>query len=245
LNLESFNNLINNVKESDFVKNFMKELNNFIENNCKSNEGKQFSKYSKYWDCQKYMEDNVAANIGISRWSADIRYRDELTESVEKSLLKVAEKEGALYRKQFMANGSTDNPTYSIDKFENGKIEHLVLSGDKVPKGFENEDIIFQYKADGSIKVRTDLKEEAVKLASKSAEYLKLKENEKTADYKKEGHIYKVLEDVGYIFLKDLTKKRDFVLEDIDFIVDCYQGDGKYQVIDGEYKKIVNITIQN
>lgn len=24
----------------------------------------------------------------------------------------------------------------------------------------------------------------------------------------------------------------------IDFVVDCYQGEGKYQVINGEYKKI-------
>lgn len=238
MELEIFNNLINNVKKSDFVQNFMKELNEFLENNNNSNMINKTNKYSKYWKCQNFMEDNVAASIGISKWSADIKYRDELRDAIDESILKLSESEGILYRKQFMANGPTDNLTYSIDKYENGEIEHLILSSDKVPQGFENEDIIFQYKADGSTKVRKDLKEKVVKLASESIEYLKIEENKRTADYKKEGHIYKAIEDDGYIFLKDLTQPRDYVLEDIDFVVDCYQGEGKYQVVNGKYKKI-------
>lgn len=216
----------------------MNELSNFIEKNKRISQINKQTKYSDYWDYQNFMEDNVAAGIGISRWSADIKYCDELSNAIDESILKLSESEGTLYRKQFMANGPTDNPTYSIDKYQNGEIEHLILSSDKVPKGFENEDIIFQYKADGSTKVRTDLKEKAVKLASKSVEYLKIKENEITLDYKKEGHIYIAVEDDGYIFLKDLTEPRDYVLEDIDFVLDSYQGEGKYQVIDGEYRKI-------
>ena len=35
-----------------------------------------------------------------------------------------------------------------------------------------------------------------------------------------------------------LTQEKGYLLEDIDFVVDCYQGEGKYQVIDGTYKKI-------
>ena len=238
MDLGIFNNLINSVKESNFMKNFMKELSDFIENNHTLDKTSQYSKYSKYWEHQKFLEDNLAAAIGISKWSADIRYRDELSEAVNNSILELSETEGVLYRKQFMPNGYADNPTYNIDKFENGKIEHLILSKDEVPKGFDNEDIIFQYKTDGTPKVRNDLKQKVVELASKSTESLKEQENKKALDYKQEGHIYKAVEDDGYIFLKDLTQKRDYVLEDIDFIVDCYQGDGMYQVIDGEYKKI-------
>ena len=82
------------------------------------------------------------------------------------------------------------------------------------------------------------LKEKIVQEASSKVEYLKEKENEKALDYKKEGHVYSVVEDDGYILLKDLTEERQYLLEDIDFIVDCYQGEGKYKVIDGEYKKV-------
>ena len=71
-----------------------------------------------------------------------------------------------------------------------------------------------------------------------NVKHLKTQENEKALDYKKEGHIYEAIEDDGYIFLKDLTEKRDYVLEDIDFVVNCYEGDGKYKVIEGEYTKI-------
>lgn len=234
MDLEFFNDIINNIKESDFVQNFLKELSNLIENNVNS----QASKYSDYWDYQKFMEDNVAASIGISKWSADITYHDELSKAIDDSILKLAEKEGALYRKQFKPNGSTDNQTYSVDKFENGRIEHLILTKDKVPSGFENEDIIFNYKSNGSPEVREDLKEEAIKIASDKMKYLKTQENKKALDYKKEGHVYQAIENDGYIFLKDLTEKRDYVIEDIDFVVDCYEGDGKYQVIDGSYKKI-------
>ena len=241
MDLDFFKNLENNFRNLEVKElrdKFINELSNFIEDNSRTNMINETNKYSKYWDYQNFMEDNVAAGIGISRWSADIKYRDELSDAIDESILKLSESEGTLYRKQFMANGPTYNPTYSIDKFENGEIEHLILSRDKVPKGFENEDIIFQYKSDGSTKVRADLKEKAVKLASESTEYLKAEENERTADYKKEGHIYKAIEDDGYIFLKDLTEPREYILEDIDFAVDCYQGEGKYQVIDGEYKKI-------
>lgn len=241
MNLDLFKELENNFRNTE-VKNiidkFINELSDFLKNNSKENLINETNKYSEYWGYQNFMEDNVAANIGISRWSADIRYRDELSEIIDNSILELSQKEGTLYRKQFMASGPTYNPRYSVDKFENGKIEHLIVSKDEVPKGFENKDIIFQYKADGSTKVRNDLKEKAIKLASKNAEDLKEKESELTSDYKKDGHIYQVGEDDGYIFLKDLTETRGYVLEDINFVVDCYQGEGKYQVINGEYKKI-------
>ena len=67
---------------------------------------------------------------------------------------------------------------------------------------------------------------------------MKEEELKKATNYKKEGHIYKAIEDDGYIFLKDITEERNYVLEDIDFVVDCYEGEGEYKVIDGVYKKI-------
>ena len=259
MNLGLFNNLINNIKESDFVQNFINELTNFIENNSKLNitktdeyskdmanqineSGKdrfnQDNKYSNYWVYQNFMEDNVAATLGISRWSANTLYRNQLSKAIDDSILKLSEIEGTLYRKKFKPNGLTYDSTYNVDKFENGKIEHLVLSKDKVPSGFDDEDIIFQYKSDGEPKVREDLRNEVIRKTSENMEYLKVQENNRALDYKKEGHIYQAGENDGYIFLKDLTERRDYVIEDIDFVVDSYAGEGKYQVIDGIYKKM-------
>ena len=237
MNLEIFNDLINRVKENKTVQNFIEELSDFVNNEEIVNENSS-KMYKDYWRYQKFIEDNVAANIGISRWATNITYRDELAKAIEEEILKLTESEGALYRKKYVANGDINNKIYKVDKFENGKVEHLKLSQDKVPSGFDNEDIIFQYNDNKEPKLRMDLKEKVISFASKSIEYIKEKENKKAEDYKKEAHIYEAFEDDGYIFLNDITQEREYSLEDIDFVVDKYEGEGKYQVINGEYEKV-------
>jgi len=236
LNLEFFNNLINNAKENEFVQNFINELSKFLEN--KLNISNQTTKYSEYWKYQNFMEDNVSSRIGLSRWANDVTYKEELSKAIDDSILELANKEGALFRKQFRANGSPNGNVYSIEKFENGSIERLRIPADKIPSKYKDEDIIFQYGKDGEIDVRLDLKEKIVNRASEKCAELKLKEDEKANEFKKEGHIYEAYESDGYIFLKDITEGGKGCLEDIDFVVDCFDGEGKYQVIDGEYRKL-------
>lgn len=225
---------------SDFVSNFINELKDYLEkseNKSVTNMNRE-NKYGHYWDNQNFIEDNVAATIGLSRWSTNITYSDELSKNVDDSILEIAEKEGTIYRKQFSANGSLNGQVYNIDKFENGKITHINIPENSIPRTYQNEDIIFRYNENGEIKVRSDLKEEIINVASKKSQKLKQEENEKANDFKKEGHMYEAFEDDGYIFLNDLTEERNFSIEDIDFVVDNYEGDGKYQVINGEYEKV-------
>lgn len=174
--------------------------------------------------------------IGLSRYGNDVKYHNQIKEAVNKSILEVAQKEGTLYRKQFSSNGAMG--TYNIEKYENGKIETISIPQKEVPVELEKEDLIFQYKNDGTIEVRDDLKGKIIKSTCKKTEELREKEQQRNEDYKQENHIYEAIEDDGYIFLKDLTEDRGFVIEDIDFVVDNYQGDGKYQVINGKYEKI-------
>lgn len=238
MELEVSKDLTNEIKEKESVQEFIKDLSSAVKNNKEIEVIDKSEKYSDYWEYQNFMEDNVAATIGLSRVDTDITYSDELSDAVDKSILKLSEREGALYRKQFSAHGTSNGQAYSVDKFENGKIEHLELPKDKVPIIFEDEDIIFQYKEDGRTKIRMDLKDELVELACKESMKLKKESDERAKDFKRKGHIYEAFEDDGYIFLNDLTEEREYSIEDIDFVVDSYQGDGTYQVIDGEYKKI-------
>lgn len=225
---------------SDFVSNFIDELKDYLEKGDDRNimNLANQNKYNNYWKYQNFMEDNVSAKIGLSRWGNDITYHDELSKAVDDSVMEIAENEGTLYRKQFMSNGSNNGGFYNIDKFENGQITHLTIPKSIIPSEFANKDIIFQYNDNGTIKVRDDLKEKAINLASQKVKSLRDKEQEINAEFKKEGHIYEAIEDDGYIFLKDVTEERDFSIEDIDFVVDNYKGEGKYQVTNGEYKKI-------
>ena len=238
MNLGDFNiknlekNLIENKTLSNFISNFINELRENLE---KDNNRKIINnKYVNYWDYQNFIEDGVSAIIGLSRWSNDFTYYDDLSKIVDDSITEIAEKEGTLYRKKFFVNGST----YNIDKFEKGQITNITVPQEVIPNEFDNEDIIFQYDKNGKLKIRDDLKEKVIKLASSKAKYLREKEQSINEEFKKEGHIYEAFEDDGYIFLNDLTEERTFSVEDIDFVVDNDQGDGTYQVINGEYKKI-------
>ena len=241
MNLDFIKNIEKNLKNLDtkgLIEKFINELSDFLEKNSGLNITNQSTQYNNYWKYQKFMEDNVSSTIGLSRSANDITYKKELSDAIDDSILEVADKEGTLYRKQFSANGSPNGNVYKIDKFDNGEIEHLKIPVNEIPNKYKDEDIIFQYTKDGQIEVREDLKEEAVEIASKKCKDLKLKEDEKAEDFKKEGHIYSAFEDDGYIFLKDLTEKGGAILEDIDFAVNLYEGEGKYQVIDGKYKKM-------
>ena len=225
---------------SSFVNNFINELKDYLEkgNNRNVMNAVNQNKYSNYWEYQNFIEDNVSARVGLSRWGNDITYYDELAKAVDDSIFELTSKEGTLYRNQFPANGSSYGQVYDIDKFENGERTNIRISKDSIPKAYQDKDIIFQYNKNGTIKIRDDLKEEVISLASQKVKKLRDKEQERNAEFKKEGHIYEAFEDDGYIFLNDLTEERDFSIEDIDFVVDNYEGDGKYQVIDHEYKKI-------
>ena len=230
MGLELLNDLANKIKKSNFVSEFVKELQNSFDNT------KIVDKYSSYWKYQNFIEDNVAAKIGISRWGANFKYKDDLKKKVEEILLELS-KEGTIYRKKFTSNGPTDNPKFAVDKFENGQVENIIMNYNEVPSGYDDEDIIFSYGKDGP-EIREDIKENVIKLASKSLEKIKEEEINMAEELKKEGHIYKAFEDDGYIFLKDIKAGSEEPFEDIDFVVENYDGEGEYKVIDGKYEKV-------
>ena len=101
MNLGDFNiknlgkDLLQSKVLSDFVNNFINELKDYLEKGDNKNimNVNKESKYSNYWDYQNFMEDNVAATIGLSRWSTDISYSNELSKAVDNSILEISEKE--------------------------------------------------------------------------------------------------------------------------------------------------------
>ena len=150
MNLEDFNiqqigkNLLKSKSLSNFANSFINELKEYLENG-KTQNLVNINKYNDYWQSQRFMEDNLASKIGLSRLNANITYNDELRKSIDNSILKISEKEGTLYRKKYCSNGSQNGQIYKIDKFENGKITKITIPEKVIPKSLKNEDIIFQY----------------------------------------------------------------------------------------------------
>ena len=246
MNLSDFNlknlgkELLENNVLSNLVSNFINELKNYLDENKNTNIiNNQENKYADYWTYENIMEDGVAATIGLSRSGAEMTYRKELNKAIEESILELSEQEGTLYRKKYPPNGSmTGDQFYNVNKFENGNITNITIPKSKIPEAFESEDIIFQQDKKGNIKVRADLRENIVNLASEKVKHLREIEEKRNNEFKKEGHIYKAFELDGCIFLKDLTEGSKTTIEDIDFTASSFEGEGKYQVINGKYEKI-------
>mgnify|MGYP007056324715 CR=1 FL=1 len=164
MNLDDFNiknlgkDLLTSNALSSFVDNFINELKDYLEKGYNRNNMNVINqnKYSGYWEYQNFMEDNVSATIGLSRYGNDITYYDELSKVVDDSIMEITEKEGTLYRNQFPANGSSQGQVYDIEKFENGKITTIRISKDRIPKAFQDKDIIFQYSKNDNIKIRDE-----------------------------------------------------------------------------------------
>lgn len=230
--------LLENKAISNLVNKFIKELGEYLNNTKEMDNILINNKYSKYWDYQNFIEDNVAANIGLSRTDTQINYYYELNEAIESTLQQISESEGVIYRKQFMADGSIGNQYFNVAKYENGNVTYMEIPEKNFPEKQKNQDVIFKMKDNGEIQIRQDLKRKVIDIASLKAKAIKDKELEKAKDFKEEGHIYEAFEDDEYILLNDLTNTQKSTFEDIDFIADKYQGEGKYQVINGEYTKI-------
>lgn len=132
MNLGDFNiknlgkDLLSSKVLSDFVNNFINELKDYLEKGDNKNimNVNKESKYSNYWDYQNFIEDNVSATIGLSRYGTNITYYNELNKAVDDSILEILEGEGTLYRKQFSSNGSANG---GFIMWINLKMERLLI----------------------------------------------------------------------------------------------------------------------
>lgn len=121
--------------------------------------------------------------------------------------------EGSLY---FIFNKVKDENVYRVWEFSNNSIIRQEINKYNLPKDvcvnsimrIENNNFILDIKATKSIE------NELINTANKIID----EQNKKIEEYKKDGHIYVVTEDInGRIFLWDSTSKPTFEIEDVYF----------------------------
>ena len=121
--------------------------------------------------------------------------------------------EGSLY---FIFNKVKDENVYRVWEFSNNSIIRKEINKYNLPKDvcvnsimrIENNNFILDIKATKSIE--TELINKANKIIDE--------QNKKIEEYKKDGHIYVVTEDIkGRVFLWDSTEKPKYEIEDVDF----------------------------
>lgn len=116
----------------------------------------------------------------------------------------------------FILNKVKGEDKYRVWKFQEGKRTQTEMHGSELPNNAGVNSVIRMHQE--KLVVDTTGTEIVMKEIQKRADKIINEQNEKIEEYKKEGHIYLVTEDInGRIFLWDSTEKPKNEIEDVYF----------------------------
>lgn len=224
MNLDILDNLINNLKESDFIKKFGEELNNYLDDKIEhQNRKTDINQVSILEEMQN--ENKITTE-----------YRDKMLIARNKILQEYAQKtqdKGDMYyiydctKEQYLLTNCENNKSNQIIKLE------------KVPEGAQIDSVLrmnknkFELDIQATEEIKIQISEEINKL---------LKEQERVMEERRiDGHIYEFVEKTNdRICLIDTTKDTGDVFEEFKFLEnvfeDAKQGD-LFEYSKGQYKK--------
>ena len=233
MNLDLVNNIVNDVKNNKIVQNFIKELQNYLENNISKN---------NYINAEK--EDIPLVNPTHNGNKIIAKYRDKMY--IERSHIlnnyaKQTLEKGQMYYIYDKNSKMLDG--YNICICEEGK-SHDIIEVDKneLPNGAKIGSVLrkrgnkFDLDEEATNEISQEIYSMKEKLLKEQTEFLKSK--------RIEGHIYEMSENSGdRVWLYDITNKNQQGIEgveEIDFPPELL-NDGKegnlYIFKDGEYQK--------
>lgn len=204
MNLDLVNGILKELKENDFVQDFINDLTSYLEN---KNEEKPILE-------EILSKNNITtANENSIRWKMDDVILDYAKENFKNETMYFVNDN----KKIVWKNNKKDynNDILSIWKVENNKIEEIGLEKSKLKEKLSINDV-FKIENDEAIidKIATkELKDKILEMANEIIE----KQNNNLSNYKKEGHLYVVKEEIGNNrFLKDITEDKNTEFEEVD-----------------------------
>lgn len=204
MNLDLVNDILKELKENDFVQDFINDLTSYLEN---KNEEKPILE-------EILSKNNITtANENSIRWKMDDVILDYAKENFKDETMYFVNDN----KKIVWKNNKKDynNDILSILKVENNKIEEIGLEKSKLKEKLSINDV-FKIENDEAIidKIATkELKDRILEMANEIIE----KQNNNLSNYKKEGHLYVVKEEIGNNrFLKDITEDKNTEFEEVD-----------------------------
>ena len=191
MNLGFFRDLQNNFKNIE-VNKFIKELENYL----------------------KFGNEEIGFLEQIQKENKVSMISENKMRNRQNEILKnYAEDKNAIY---FVSSKSKTNNEYIVFKYENQKRSTIKLSSKELPINAGINSILTKNNGKYILdKVGTEyIKNEITKMQKE----ILIEQNEKLEEFRKEGHLYMVEEDINNrIFLKDLNSKSNFIIEEIDF----------------------------
>lgn len=192
------------------MKNFVKELSEYLENNQKNNSEVPI------------LEDILSKNNVTTGNENAIRFKEKDV------ILKYAEKNynDPIYfvkdrKKAYWLNNEKhfNNNVYAVLKVENNKVEEIAIDKKDMPKCICVNDV---FKVENGKYVLDNIatKEVQERITNMAKEIIN-KQNLNLSTHRKEGHLYVVTEELGNNrFLWDLTDEAKTEFEEVDFSED-------------------------
>ena len=191
MNLGFFRDLQNNFKNVE-VNKFIKELENYLKF---GNEEIGF--------LEQIQKENKVSMIS----------KNKMRNRQNEILKNYAKDKNAIY---FVSSKSKTNNEYIVFKYENQERSTIKLSSKELPINAGVNSMLTKNNGKYVLdKVGTEyVKDEIIKMA----ESILKEQNEKLQEFRKEGHLYMVEEDINdKIFLKDLNIDSNYVIEEVNF----------------------------
>lgn len=236
MNLDLINSLFNNLKENEFVQNFMKELSEHLENNIGNNSNTASSVGE--WN-------NLLSNdLTIDNQKVISKYRDEMLTERNNILQKYAENIKETGEMYYIYNISENQKnSYNLSNCTTEKSNEVITKQiEELPEGVRLGSVLREQNGSFILDV------EATKIVGEEINQMiqeKLKQQDEYLDSKRiEGHVYEVGEKYsGRIWLYDLNNNPNSGMEgieEIEFPKDLYQTAKEGDLFiykNGEYQK--------
>ena len=219
MNLDIFSDLIDKIKESDLVQNFMEELSNYLENS-------------------KEKEKNNIMNISSieEKYKLNSEYANKLKIERNKILEEQARNfnnDESLY---YVSYKNSFNNNYQIIEFNKiNENKSFYITGEELPNNILVGKVM--RKTDDKFEIDNDITEQIMKKVEDCAEVLSNEQNEELKKYRQEGAIYQVVaHSSNGVFLQN--KDNNVIFEETNLseeLMDKISNDYILSYKNGEY----------
>ena len=226
MNLGIFNNLINATKENVLVEKFIDELNNFLENKNSTANTNEISLLQQLDNEGKVM----------------VSYRDKMLIERANILNRYAretQEKGTIY---FVYNKDIEENVYHISICEEGKSSVVIEARkNELPKGTTVDSVL--RKINGKYVLDKEATETINEAMIKMTKELLNEQTQALKEWRKEGHLYTVVENTGdKVWLLDTTidNKNGICIDDINFpkeLMEVAKEGTIFKYVNGEYVK--------
>ena len=219
MNLDIFNDLIDKLKESDLVQNFIEELSNHLENS-------------------KEKEKNNIMNINSieEKYKLNSEYANKLKIERNKILEEQARNfnnDESLY---YVSYKNSFNNNYQIIEFNKiNENKSFYITREELPKNISVGKVM--RKIDDKYEIDNDITKQIMKKVEDCAEVLANEQNEELKKYRQEGAIYQVVDHSSKgVFLQN--KDNNVIFEETNLseeLMDKISNDYILSYKNGEY----------